>query len=175
MSTNNLIIILRGHIRNSFTDNKLYDLIKEISQNYNILIYIHTWNIQQSNVSWRHVNEINNIITKEVIYDYFKELSHLIKHIIIEDDTKIKLIGNLQGTIGATCPIIGWKRYIYGQYQIINYLRDHCSNEFIINMRFDVFSNSFVITEEQILDLIKKNYNKTFLKNIFLSFNFSIP
>ena len=36
--TNNIIIILRGHIRNSFDDDRLYDLIKKISLNYKIVI-----------------------------------------------------------------------------------------------------------------------------------------
>lgn len=170
MSNNNknIIIIIRGHIRNSFENTKLLDMIKKISDKYNISIYIHTWNIQQSNVSWRQVEEINNLITDKLIYDYFKEIKVLIKHIIIENDTKIKLIGNLEGTIGTTCPIIGWKRYLYGQYQIMNYLRNYCSDEYIINMRFDVFSNSNSINEKQIIDLIDKNYDKVFLKNIFL-------
>ena len=108
----NIIIILRGHIRKSFDDDKLYNLIKKINLIYNIHIYIHTWNIQQTNVSWRPIEKIDNIITKESIYNYFKDLSFLIKHIIIDDDTKIKLIGNLEGTIGTICPLIGWKRYI---------------------------------------------------------------
>jgi hypothetical protein len=173
MSTNNLIIILRGHIRNSFTDNKLYDLIKEISQNYNILIYIHTWNIQQSNISWRPIDKIDNIITNELINNYFiktgdKDLSLFIKNIIIEDDKNIKLNGNLEGIIGAGCPILGWKRYIYSLYQITNYVRNFSNNEFIINLRFDIFSNSNNITKNQILELINNNYNIIFKKNIFI-------
>ena len=153
---NNIIIILRGHIRSSFDDDKLYNLIKKIDQIYNIHIYIHTWNIQQSNISWRNIKEINNIITKEVIFNYFKDLSHLIKHIIIEDDKNIKLIGNLTGTIGPRCPVLGWKRYLYGLYQIINYVKDNVRpNEFIINMRFDIFSNSNNVSEDY---LFYKNF-----------------
>ena len=164
----NMILILRGHIRTSFDDNKLYDFIKKINLIYNIHIYIHTWNIQQSNVSWREINTINNIITNETIYNYFRDLRHLIKHIIIDDDTKIKLIGNLIGTIGSLCPIIGWKRYLYGLYQIIDYVKNFSVDEFIINMRFDIFSNSNNINEDQILYFIYTNINKKFKKNVFI-------
>ena len=90
--TNDIILILRGHIRNSFNNQKLYVLVKKISEKYNLSIYIHTWNIQQSNISWREVKQINNIITKKIINDYFKDLSLLIKHIIIDDDTNIKFV-----------------------------------------------------------------------------------
>ena len=41
-------------------------------------------------------------------------------------------------------------------------------DEYIINMRFDVFSNSNSISETQIIDLIDQNYDKVFLKNVFL-------
>jgi hypothetical protein len=167
-----MIIILRGHIRNSFDNDKLYNLIFKISQDFNISIYIHTWNIQQSNISWRPIQKIDNLITKELIINYFnqkeKDLSIYIKHIIIEDDTKIKLIGNLEGTIGPKCPIIGWKRYIYSLYQIIDYVRKVSVDDFIFNMRFDIYSNSFYINENNIINLINNNYNKKFKKNIFL-------
>ena len=170
MTNNNIILIIRGHIRNSFNNQKLYDLLKKISENYNLSIYIHTWNIQQSNISWREIKQINNIITKEIIYEYFKDLNIFIKYIIIDDDTQIKLIGNLEGTIGPKCPKIGWKRYIYGLYKITNYVKNYYSNEFIANMRFDILENSNSITEHQILLLINNNhiYNNEFTKVIFL-------
>ena len=171
MSINNIIIILRGHIRNSFDNETLYNLIFKISQNYNISIYIHTWNIQQSSISWRPIDYVNNTITKETVTNYFnnkeKDLSIYIKHIIIDDDSKIKLIGNIIGTIGPTCPVLGWKRYIYSLYQIINYVRNESINEFIINIRFDIFSNSNNVNEEHILNLIKNNHNKKFKKITF--------
>ena len=165
----NIIIILRGHIRSSFDDDKLYNLIKKIDKIYKIHIYIHTWNIQQSNVSWRKIKNINNYITKEVIFNYFKDLSPLIKHIIIDDDNNIKLIGDLTGTIGPKCPVLGWKRYLYGLYQIIDYVKDNVHpNEFIINIRFDIFSNSNNISEEHILYFIYSNHKNKFNKNIFI-------
>ena len=56
-----MIILLRGHIRSSFNDNRLYLFIKRLLQTYNLEIYIHTWDILQSNISWRPIEkkEIN--------------------------------------------------------------------------------------------------------------------
>jgi hypothetical protein len=167
----NIIIIIRGHIRNSFDDDKLYNLIKKISSNYNIEIFIHTWHIQQSSISWRDIQQINNIITPEIIYNYFKDLKDFIKNIIIDNDNNIKLIGNTKGTIGTKCPVIGWKRYIYGLFKIIDNVRHFTTNEFIINIRFDVLSNSSVMNEEQIINFINININNQFKKNIFIHNN----
>jgi hypothetical protein len=166
--TNNIIIILRGHIRNSFDNDRLYNLIKKISLNYKITIFIHTWNIQQSSISWRKVVQINNIITIDTINNYFKDLTPLIKNIIIDDDKKIKLIGKTEGTIGPTCPLIGWKRYIYGLYTSINNVRNYTTTDFIINLRFDILSNSNIISEEQLINFINDNVNNVFNKNIFI-------
>jgi hypothetical protein len=168
MSKKNIIIILRGHIRNSFDNDKLYNLIKKISLNYNISIYIHTWNIQQSNISWREVEQINNIIKTDMIHNYFKDLSFTIKNIIIDDDTEIELIGNTIGTIGPKCPIIGWKRYIYCLYKIIDHVKNYSTEEFILNIRFDILSNSIEMTETQIINFVNKNINNQFKKNRFI-------
>ena len=79
-----MILILRGHIRNSFNNLKLYNLINQIYEtDQNIKIYIHTWNIFSNNISWREIESNNTPVTEEIIYNYFNDLKHLIKHIII--------------------------------------------------------------------------------------------
>jgi hypothetical protein len=110
------------------------------------------------------------IVTNELIYNYFDELSNLIKTIIIDDDTQITLIGNKEGKINnGAMPIIGWKNYWYGKFKIINYLQklNIDENELIINCRFDINCNSFSFNETQIIDFINQNYKKKFIKNIF--------
>ena len=110
-----MIIILRGHIRTSFNYTTLYNFIKNIYEQYkDIEIYIHTWNIFQNNLSWRKVQNNNNLVTVKLIENYFHDIKHLIKKIIIDDDKKIQLNGNLNGLInGSLSPIKGWKNYIY--------------------------------------------------------------
>ena len=119
-----MILIIRGHIRKSFNNLDLFNLVKSIYNiNKNLKIYIHTWNIFSSNISWRNVTYNNRIVTKDIIYKYFRELKYLIQHIIIDNDKDIKLIGNTQGNISSTLmPVIGWKNYWYGKYQIINHM-----------------------------------------------------
>ena len=166
-----MYIIIRGHIRNSFETNELYNLIKYLSLNYKIEIYIHTWSIKQNNISWRLIENDFTEINIEYIQAYFKDLFIFIKKIIIESDENIKLKGVLDGKIlSSKTNILGWKRYIYGQYKILKYLYKNNKfdkNKFILNIRFDLFSNSFIFPYDEIINFIDNNYISS-NKNIFL-------
>ena len=167
----NMYIIIRGHIRNSFLTNELYNLIQYLSKKYIIKIYVHTWSIKQNNISWRPLENDFTTINVEYIKAYFKDLTKFIKKIIIEDDNNIKLIGNINGKILSTKTfILGWKRYIYSQYKIIHYLYNKIkyTNSFLLNIRFDLFTNSFLFPYDEIITFINNNYKLIHTKNIFL-------
>ena len=94
------------------------------------------------------------------ILPLFGKLCSYIQHIIIDNDKDNKLIGNLDGTINhGPMPIIGWKNYWCGKYKIIDYIYNqpqYCHDETVINMRFDLFSNSNNFDKNLIIDFIKK-------------------
>ena len=80
-----MILIIRGHIRNSFETKKLYNLIKEIHTIFpDLKIFIHTWNIFANNISWRNININEQIVNDKIIYDYFDDLKYLIIKILKE-------------------------------------------------------------------------------------------
>jgi hypothetical protein len=167
-----MIILLRGHLRESFNNSQLYELIGAFTKiDPNVSIYIHTWNVYSSNVSWRTISANNEVVSDQTVYDYFKELKPLIKHIIIDDDNNISLNGNIEGNISVgPMPIIGWKRYLYGVWKIADYLLQHNvnPNEVIVNMRFDVLSNSNNFKIDEIVDFVNKNSHSVITKNIFI-------
>jgi len=167
-----MILILRGHIRDAFINENLYHLVKAIYNiNNNLKIYMHTWNIFASSLSWRTIEVDNTPVTKEIIHNYFKELAPLIQEILIDDDSKIQLIGNLEGVInGGLTTIRGWKNYWYGKYQIIDYLNKQNvdPNEMIINCRWDVLSNYNFFTQEEIIPFIEIHKEAIFTKNVFI-------
>lgn len=173
-----MILLLRGHIRNSFFDNKLYNLIKSIYDfDNNLIIYIHTWNVFSNNISWREISIDNSHVNEKLIFKYFSDLKHLIKKIIIDDDSKILLNGNLEGKINNwRTPIIGWKNYWYGKFKLVEYVYNNykCDNHLVINTRFDILSNfnSKNINNDLIINFLKDNVKKNFEKNIFLNENF---
>lgn len=176
-----MIILLRGHIRNSFDTPYLYELIQYLSNNYNIEIYIHTWDIIQNSISWREIKEKNIPVTKELIYDYFKDLKHLIKHIIIDNDKNLKLFGNTTGKV-YKAPCLGWKNMWYGKFRIIQYLFQNSHlfkmnqpiDQLVVNVRFDIFSNSQLFEATNIFKFINNIayytslYNNVLQKNIFI-------
>ena len=167
-----MILIIRGHLRNSFETKNLYNLIKKIHTIFpDLKIFIHTWNIFTNNISWRKININEQIVDEKIIYDYFDDLEYLIKKIIIDDDTKIKLIGDLSGNINnGPMPIIGWKNYWYGKHKIIDYLYNSNidENEMIVNCRFDIMCNSNNLNEKVIVNFIENNSKTIFTKNVFL-------
>ena len=171
-----MILIIRGHIRDSFENDKLLNLVKEIYNiDSNLKIYIHTWSIYANTISWRHIVPNNRIVTKDIIYNYFNNsgLEHLLEleNIIIDDDTKIKLIGNLKGNINnGLMPIVGWKNYWYGKYKIIKHIYDKKidENELIITLRFDLLNNANNSLFKPIIEFIKKNSGVHFTKNVFI-------
>jgi hypothetical protein len=176
-----MIILLRGHIRNSFDTPYLYELIQYLSNNYNIEIYIHTWDIIQNNISWREIKEKKIPVTNELIYDYFKDLKHLIKHIIIDNDKNLKLFGNTKGKV-YKAPCLGWKNMWYGKFRIIQYLFQNYHSfkmnspvdQLVVNVRFDIFSNSQLFKAKNIFKFINNIayytslHNHVLTKNIFI-------
>jgi hypothetical protein len=155
-----MILFLRGHVRSSFENNILYCFLKKIKLSIpDIKIYIQTWNIIQSNLSWRKLDLIDSSVTNEMIYNYFRDLKSNIKNIVILDDTKIDLIGDLSGNICCTkSPKRGWKNMWYGIYEGLRNINEN-ENEIVINTRFDILSNSVESNDVFILNFIEKNMN----------------
>lgn len=167
-----MILIIRGHIRDSFDSPDLYSLVQYLYYSYsNVRIYIHTWDVFANNVSWRHIHENNTKVTKDVIYSYFRDYANLIEEIIIENDSEIQLKGNLEGNInGGPAPVKGWKNYWYGKYKILDHIssKNIDKNEMIVNFRFDLFTNSNPLDIRSAIWFIGENINKQFSKNVFI-------
>lgn len=135
-------LIIRGHIRNAFENRDLYNLVKCLHICIpKVRIYMHTWNRFSNNISWRTIEKNDEIVTNEIIDDYFDDLKHLIHYIIIEDDNQIELLGKIEGNVAnSKAPLLGWKNYWYGKHQINKYIHNENpdNDEMVINLRFDV-------------------------------------
>ncbi len=169
-----IILLLRGHIRDSFKDNKLFNFVSELQNIYNVKLYIHTWNVYSTNLSWRKVNENNNNVTVIDIETYFAGLNSIIQCIVVDDDSNIVLLGDITGNIYSTqLPKLAWKRMWYGIHKIIEIIKDNEDPEtIIVNTRFDLFNNSYSYKNNIVLlDLIKQNLHKQLEKNVFLTDN----
>ena len=166
-----MILILRGHIRNSFKTPYLKQWGADMHQRCpDLKIYVHTWNVFANTISWRRIQGDSTPVTKETVFRYFGEWSSLIQHVIVDDDSTITLIGNTVGKINNyMAPIRGWKNYWYGKYQIIHHLKDISPDEMIVNTRFDVMMNPYnALTHGQLLSFIQENKEAAFTKNKFM-------
>jgi len=164
-------IAIRGHIRNAFDTTEIYDLLKYLSEKYDIQIYIHTWNKKQNNISWRTIENDPTEITNDTIKTYFKDLFEFVRGIIIEDDSNIELHGNLDGKLASSkTNILGWKRYMYAQYRVVKHVYDtgDDNDEFLLNIRFDLFTNSYVFPYDEIIKFVDNNYGIAHTNNVFL-------
>lgn len=168
-----MIIVIRGHIRNVFETEELYELLKYVADRYDIQIFIHTWDIKQNTLSWRYIEDEPVQVTIDIIRSYFKDIFVHVRKIIIESDSDIELHGNVEGKLAASrTSLLGWKRYVFGQHRIIKCVYDsvniHNTSDFLLNIRFDLFTNSYVFPFEEITNFIADNYNAPPRNNTFL-------
>ena len=138
-----LILVFRGHIRTAFDNTKMKELVELLNKSYSVEIYMQTWDKQECENTWRNVDKrlqcIN--VTEDMIYNYFgQENKHLIKKILIQDETKIKLVGNTEGCLKRTSmPVKGWKNFVYGLNESLNMIPEELRHEKnIISMRIDM-------------------------------------
>jgi UDP-galactopyranose mutase len=136
-----LAIVLRGHVRDAFSNNLLKNFITEVLNiNKDIRIFIHTWVESEPKYSSRQLNGKNIFkVDEKIIKSYFGEnISEKISKLIIDDDNRCKIIGDKFGNI-AGIPKIGWKFMWYGKYKIFDYV-DKEKWYSMINLRFDLFN-----------------------------------
>jgi len=160
---NSLIIMLRGHIRDSFDTPELYNLMIKISKIYNIKIYIHTWNKKANTISWREYPENKDIVDVSLILNYFKDLSQYIVSLTIDDDETIVINGEKEGKLFSSgMKLIGWKYMWYGMKKVMDIIYDNEKDDkLILNTRFDLLTNSQKINEEILLDGWNKSIDQT--------------
>jgi uncharacterized protein YcgL (UPF0745 family) len=139
---------IRGHIRTGFNDSQLKDYIKKLSTIHEVDIFLHTWKESEAKSSYRELDHTSAFkVTPKILKEYFGDLS--IKNIIVDNDSKLELHGNLEGTIpNSKCPVIAWKRMWAGQFKMISYLYDNHRNDYdrVVNTRYDFFTHKLCYT-----------------------------
>jgi hypothetical protein len=98
-----LAIAIRGHERNTMSDENFKNFINKLSEQYDADIFIHTWSLNEAKFSYRPLSKERNHITEQKILDYFG--SDRIKKLIVEDDENIKLHGRTHGGVGRIMQI----------------------------------------------------------------------
>lgn len=153
-----VILLLRGHVRNSFQDDKLLDFMYKMCTLYNVHIHIHTWNVYSSQLSWRDISNNNEAVSEDCILSYFQDIPYKSMKITVEDDARIQLQGDTSGNVFDTLlPKLAWKRMWYGVHKAMQSIstQDVSDSMVVINTRFDLFNNSNSFTSfHPLLNLI---------------------
>lgn len=153
-------VLLRGHIRDSFANQRLNEFLHKMQEIFSADIFIQTWAEADASTSWdtnelkelrnRKTTNIKNPIIDQIQAYFTKEVGEATKKIDILDENNLKLIGNLEGNISdSLCPTIGWKRMWAGIYTAFKSMDDYKKEkkikyDAIINLRFDLFQDDLI-------------------------------
>jgi hypothetical protein len=142
-----LAFCIRGHIRDGLTNSGLADYISILEgYGHSVDLFLHTWNTSEAQSSYRKLNTDSSFaVTRSTLKDYFSK--HTIKQIIIDDDSKLQLHGNLEGKIN-TCPRIAWKRMWAGKFKLVSHLHNNYMHDYdlVVNTRYDKFTTKVCYT-----------------------------
>ncbi len=143
-----LALCIRGHIRSGFDNVQLKEYIKKLSTIHEVDIFLHTWKESEAKSSYRKLDYSKAfVVSPKILKDYFSDMS--IKKIIIDDDSKLELHGNLEGNIpNSKIPVLAWKRMWAGQFKLISHLyhNHHYEYDRVINTRYDLFTHKLCYT-----------------------------
>jgi hypothetical protein len=158
---------LRGHIRDGLIDARLRQFIEKLSTTRKIEacdIYCHTWAEHEAKSSYRELDRgVIVKVTPELIKHYFgKTIRNNIKSIEIDNDSKLKLRGNLEGKVCKSyLPIVSWKRMWAGKRKLIDTIYESGIHyDKVINTRYDLFTHHLCLTSEPLLMRIFNSTNQ---------------
>ena len=132
---NEIIISIYGY---PTFDKTLYAFLLELSQNFKIKIYIHTWNIDRSKIDY-----------------YFQGLNVVS---VIIDDMEIKYLDTSANVFSSNVSLLSWKKMWTSMYRSIDEIckiEDDAS--LILNTRFDINYNSDINFNELMQTKLSKN------------------
>jgi hypothetical protein len=152
-----LALVIRGHVRDGLFSVDLKQHIDYMQQRgHTVDLFLHSWSESEAQCSYRKLDRSHLFtVTPEYLNAYFKGCT--VKKILVQNDSTLKLHGNLTGTVSSTkCPVIAWKRMWAGKYEIIKYVYDtHCGDyDRVISTRYDMFTNPVCITPNSVLKSI---------------------
>jgi len=149
-------LIIRGHIRSSLSNDGLRMLVEEMHKKKPVNIFIHTWENQQSSVSWRTMRDDPTPVSEDLVRSYFGRMSDSIKTVVVDSEEDVVIGGRNEGVVASSwAPILGYKRMFYGMMRGAELVAEKAEpDEMSLQMRFDALSNWASFKKNQILDFL---------------------
>ena len=145
---------IRGHIRNSFENDKLKIFINLLKNKYpNIIFILQPWKQKECKPenTYKNIKKTNNIITYNTIARYFED-NEIIKNCTIIDESTIKLHGSTDRFVGGA-PKKGWKNMWCGIFYGLHNLK--LSDNKIVVFRFDNFTLPTILSVKNNIRIIR--------------------
>ena len=139
-----IAITLRGHVRTSFDDKKLYNFLKQLTSTHDVDIYVYTFNIKSTGKIYKSGDNNLDIdyqkISENDVKDYLDDLTKYTKKIIVDDNNSAKTTNEyMVGTVSRNKFLHMWTSI----YNIIKYVKmTNINYSYVINMRLDYFQLS---------------------------------
>jgi hypothetical protein len=136
-----IALILRGHIRDGFSNDHLSQFLIRISNDPRLCVhlYMQTWEHDEAshNGSWRELGDAVRVpVTSESLRAYIPIPAHGTR---ILTECRTNLVGDVDGKIGGTSKL-GWKWMWLGMFTIMNDIRNGgFAYDSVVSMRFDFF------------------------------------
>jgi len=84
--TDKIALLLRGHVRESFNDKRLYNFIERLVFEYDVDIYVYTFNIKDAGRIYTDKEVDKKNITLNDVESYFNNLVRYVKKIVIDEN-----------------------------------------------------------------------------------------
>lgn len=134
--TDKIALLLRGHVRTAFDDLRMYEFIKKITTEYNVDIYIHTFNIKSAGKIYQKNKEYNEEpISENDIKKYFKDIE--IKNLVLDTNSIAKTTNEQMINALSKNKFLHMWLSIYNGINLI--YKSNIKYNYVINMRIDYF------------------------------------
>jgi len=118
-------VLLRGHERGACGTNYLVEFLRRLSRHYRLTLFLHTWDEDEAQLSWRPLRAATRIITPDFLTEYLAELQVLVRSLTVQTAAQIQptLPPPTTGRVGGV-PKLAWKCMWHGMHHLVAPLLD---------------------------------------------------
>lgn len=169
-----IALIIRGHIRNSFENTKLYELVKKFIEEYNVDVYLYTFKMKDAGkIYGTNTTTNNDAVTEYMIFEYFRDIGPYIKRVILDPIGTASAIGDtFVAEVSKNKFLHMWKSI----YNAVKCVRDSgVEYTYVVNIRFDYFNLVKSIEADKSSKELKKLSCLGFFENFIEKIDLTMP
>lgn len=141
-------VLIRGHERGACATKYLVEFLRRLSRHYRLTLFLHSWDQDEAQFSWRPLHTPTRVITPEILTEYLAELQVLVRSLTIQNAERIQptLPPPTDGRAGGV-PKLAWKCMWHGMHHLVTPLMDAHTEyaaygdgfRMVVSIRWDYF------------------------------------